>query len=138
MKFTLFAALVAATAVNGISLDSFDGQYLSQSLSEDDYDPAMLANIASEAETNTDLEADADVDADADADANAEAEASVDAEADDNQTHIAVTTSQNQQVTIDMPIEEAKRVTVKPNALVAEDLDFAKGAAEAGIKKATD
>ena len=37
-----------------------------------------------------------------------------------------------------MPIEEAKRVTVKPNALVAEDLDFAKGAAEAGIKKATD
>merc|ERR1719266_998096 len=136
MKFTLFAALVAATAVNGISLDSFDGQYLSQSLSEDDYDPAMLANIASEVETNTDLEADADVDADADADA--EAEASVDAEADDNQTHIAVTTSQNQQVTIDMPIEEAKRVTVKPNALVAEDLDFAKGAAEAGIKKATD
>ena len=93
-----------------------------------------MANIGSEVETDTVLEADADVDADAEAGA----EASVDAQADDNQTHIAVTTSQNQQVTIDMPIEEAKRVTVKPNALVAEDLDFAKGAAEAGIKKATD
>ena len=125
MKFTLFAALIAATAVNGISLDAY---------SQDDFDPAILANIATEVETDT--VADADVNADVDADA--EAEASVDAEADDNQTHIAVTTSQNQQVTIDMPIEEAKRVTVKPNALVAEDLDFAKGAAEAGIKKATD
>ena len=121
MKYTFFVALIAATAVNGISLDSY---------AQDDFDPAILANIASEVETDT--VADADVDADA------EAEASVDAEADDNQTHIAVTTSQNQQVTIDMPIEEAKRVTVKPNALVAEDLDFAKGAAEAGIKKATD
>ena len=127
MKYTFFVALIAATAVNGISLDSFG---------QDDFDPAILANIASEVETDT--VADADVDADVDADAGAEAEASVDAEADDNQTHIAVTTSQNQQVTIDMPIEEAKRVTVKPNALVAEDLDFAKGAAEAGIKKATD
>ena len=97
-----------------------------------------MANIASEVETDTVADADINADADVDADAGAEAEASVDAEADDNQTHIAVTTSQNQQVTIDMPIEEAKRVTVKPNALVAEDLDFAKGAAEAGIKKATD
>ena len=123
MKFTFFLALIAATAVNGISLDSY---------AQDDFDPAILANIASEVETDT--VADADVDADAEAGA----EASVDAQADDNQTHIAVTTSQNQQVTIDMPIEEAKRVTVKPNALVAEDLDFAKGAAEAGIKKATD
>ena len=126
MKFTLFAALIAATAVNGISLD----------YAQEDFDPAILANIASEVETVAD--ADINADADVDADAGAEAEASVDAEADDNQTHIAVTTSQNQQVTIDMPIEEAKRVTVKPNALVAEDLDFAKGAAEAGIKKATD
>ena len=125
MKFTFFLALIAATAVNGISLDSY---------AQDDFDPAILANIGSEVETDTVLEADADVDADAEAGA----EASVDAQADDNQTHIAVTTSQNQQVTIDMPIEEAKRVTVKPNALVAEDLDFAKGAAEAGIKKATD
>ena len=125
MKFTFFLALIAATAVNGISLDSY---------AQEDFDPAILANIGSEVETNTVLEADADVDADAEAGA----EASVDAQADDNQTHIAVTTSQNQQVTIDMPIEEAKRVTVKPNALVAEDLDFAKGAAEAGIKKATD
>ena len=125
MKYTFFVALIAATAVNGISLDSY---------AQDDFDPAILANIGSEVETDTVLEADADVDADAEAGA----EASVDAQADDNQTHIAVTTSQNQQVTIDMPIEEAKRVTVKPNALVAEDLDFAKGAAEAGIKKATD
>ena len=126
MKFTLFAALIAATAVNGISLD----------YAQEDFDPAILANIATEVDTVAD--ADINADADVDADAGAEAEASVDAEADDNQTHIAVTTSQNQQVTIDMPIEEAKRVTVKPNALVAEDLDFAKGAAEAGIKKATD
>ena len=128
MKFTLFAALIVATAVNGISLD----------YAQEDFDPAILANIASEVETDTVADADINADADVDADAGAEAEASVDAEADDNQTHIAVTTSQNQQVTIDMPIEEAKRVTVKPNALVAEDLDFAKGAAEAGIKKATD
>ena len=134
MKFTLFAALVATTAVNGIMLDSSDNQYLAQSFSEYDYDPAILANIGSETETDTVLDAEADADVDADAGA----EASVDAEADDNQTHIAVTTSENQQVTIDMPIEEAKRVTVKPNALVAEDLDFAKGAYGAGIKKATD
>ena len=92
MKFTLFAALVAATAVNGLSLEKFDSQYLAQS-NEYDYDPEILANIGSETETDTVLDAEADADVDANADAGAEA--SVDAEADDNQTHIAVTTSEN-------------------------------------------
>ena len=36
-------------------------------------------------------------------------------------THIAVTTANNQQVTIDMPMQETKRITVKQNMMVVED-----------------
>jgi len=39
-------------------------------------------------------------------------------------THIAVTTAENQLVTIDMPESETKRVTVRQNFLVVEDKGF--------------
>ena len=39
-------------------------------------------------------------------------------------THIAVTTSENQQVTIDMPMQEQKRITVRQQSMVVEDEDF--------------
>ena len=43
-------------------------------------------------------------------------------------THITVTTSDNQNVTIDMPMQEAKRVTVREKTTVVEDRDFVHGA----------
>ena len=39
-------------------------------------------------------------------------------------THITVTTADNQSVTIDMPMQEPKRVTVRKNSTVVEDRDF--------------
>jgi len=46
-------------------------------------------------------------------------------------THIAVTTSENQLVTIDMPESETKRITVRESSLVVEDKDFQSGVAGA-------
>jgi len=43
-------------------------------------------------------------------------------------THIAVQTETNQLVSIDMPMTEAKRITVKQNVMVVEDKDFVYGA----------
>lgn len=42
-------------------------------------------------------------------------------------THIAVQTESNQLVTVDMPMTEAKRITVKQNVMVVEDKDFVYG-----------
>ena len=42
-------------------------------------------------------------------------------------THITVTTSDNQSVTIDMPMVETKRVTVREKSTVVEDRDFTYG-----------
>ena len=39
-------------------------------------------------------------------------------------THIAVTTSANQLVTIDMPMQEQKRITVRESSLVVENREF--------------
>ena len=46
-------------------------------------------------------------------------------------THITVTTSDNQSVTIDMPMQEPKRVTVREKSTVVEDRDFVYGDAVA-------
>ena len=39
-------------------------------------------------------------------------------------THIALTTPKNQQVTIDMPMNEMKRILVRQRSLVVEDKDL--------------
>ena len=45
-------------------------------------------------------------------------------------THITVTTSDNQSVTIDMPMVETKRVTVDEKTTVVEDRDFSYGGSD--------
>ena len=46
------------------------------------------------------------------------------ADASNDTTHITVTTADKQSVTIDMPMVEPKRVTVRKNSTVVEDRDF--------------